>query len=78
MRESEKWGGIEREGYEIKGNTGTCLHRQREYSMIKGELTIQNKEKTKADEKSLRSHEELGYRAQVEELPLIETKTIQK
>lgn len=62
MRELEKWGGIEREGYEIKGNIGICLYRQREYFMIKGELTIQNKEKIKVDEKLLRSYEELGYR----------------
>lgn len=48
--DQKKWGGIERERCEITGNTGTCLYRQREYSTIKGELRIQNREKTVSGE----------------------------
>lgn len=42
------------------------------------ELTMRNREKTMAGEKSLRSQEQMGSRAQTEGLPLMETKNIQK
>lgn len=59
---SEKWGGIKRETCEITGNTGKCLYRNRDYSMMKGELRTQKREKIVSGEKSLRSQEQMEHR----------------
>ena len=54
------------------------IDREREYSTTEEELTMKNREETMTGEKSLRSQEQMGSRAQVEGLPWIETKNIRK
>lgn len=47
-----------------QGKYRNMFYRQREYSMLKGELLVQNRERTMASEKPLRSQQQMGYKAQ--------------
>ena len=63
MKGDQKNGVVSRGRREITGNTGTCLYRNRNYSMMKGELRTQKREKIVSGEKSLRSQEQIQHRA---------------